>query len=123
MAQIAVYATPAGPRYGLLADGVLHEWDGDPFSDRPVTPGKALGPLDELTILPPVTPSKLVCIGRIVPDDDDRREDSAECRQQMRREHQVGRELAGPSEVLDDLGFMLMLENLVGAKVFVDSAE
>lgn len=64
MAQIAVYATPAGPRYGLLADGVLHEWDRDPFSDRPVTPGKALGPLDELTILPPVTPSKLVCIGR-----------------------------------------------------------
>ncbi len=64
MAQIAAYATPAGPRWGLLADGVLHEWDGNPFDDRPVTPGKALGPLDDFALLSPVAPSKLVCIGR-----------------------------------------------------------
>jgi 2-keto-4-pentenoate hydratase/2-oxohepta-3-ene-1,7-dioic acid hydratase in catechol pathway len=64
MAQIAAYATPSGPRYGLVADGVLHEWDGNPFSDRPVTPGKAIGPLDEQTLVLPVTPTKLVCIGR-----------------------------------------------------------
>ena len=64
MAQIAAYATPSGPRYGLVADGVFHEWDGNPFSDRPVTPGKAIGPLDEQTLVLPVTPTKLVCIGR-----------------------------------------------------------
>src|SRR5690606_2324598 len=64
MAQIAAYATPSGPRYGLVADVVLHEWDGNPFSDRPVTPGKAIGPLDEQTLVLPVTPTKLVCIGR-----------------------------------------------------------
>lgn len=64
MAHIAAYATPAGPRYGLLVEGVLHEWDGHPLTDRPGAPGKALGALDDLPILPPVTPSKLVCIGR-----------------------------------------------------------
>ena len=64
MAQIAAYATPAGPRYGLLIEGVLYEWDGHPLADRPGAPGKALGPLDEVPILPPLSPGKLVCIGR-----------------------------------------------------------
>ncbi len=64
MAHIAAYATPAGPRYGLLIEGVLYEWDGHPLADRPGAPGKALGPLDEVPILPPLLPGKLVCIGR-----------------------------------------------------------
>lgn len=64
MALIAAYATPAGPRYGLLVDGIVHVWDGHPLTDHPGAPGRALGPLDELSLLPPLMPGKLVCVGR-----------------------------------------------------------
>lgn len=42
MALIAAYATPAGPRYGLLVDGIVHVWDGHPLTDHPGAPGRAL---------------------------------------------------------------------------------
>lgn len=64
MALIAAYATPAGPRYGLLVDGVVYEWSGHPLTDSPGAPGRALGTLDELSLLPPLKPGKLVCVGR-----------------------------------------------------------
>lgn len=64
MALIAAFATPTGPRYGLVVDGIVHEWDGNPLTDRPGTPGQALGPLDEMPILSPILPGKLVCVGR-----------------------------------------------------------
>lgn len=64
MALIAAYATPAGPRYGLLVDGVVYEWSGHPLTDSPGAPGQALGTLDELSLLPPLMPGKLVCVGR-----------------------------------------------------------
>lgn len=64
MALIAAYATPAGPRYGLLVDGVVYEWSGHPLTDQPDAPGQALGTLDELSLLPPLMPGKLVCVGR-----------------------------------------------------------
>jgi len=64
MALIAAFATPTGPRYGLVVDGIVYEWDGNPLTDRPGTPGQALGPLDEMPILAPIMPGKLVCVGR-----------------------------------------------------------
>jgi len=67
MALIAAYATPAGPRYGLLVDGIVHVWDGHPLTDHPGAPGRALGPLDELSLLPPLMPGKLVCVGGTTP--------------------------------------------------------
>lgn len=64
MALITAYATPAGPRYGLVVDGTVHEWGGNPLADPPSTPGQALGTLEDLPILPPLAPGKLVCVGR-----------------------------------------------------------
>jgi len=64
MALITAYATPAGPRYGLVVDGTVHEWGGNPLADPPSAPGQALGTLEDLPILPPLAPGKLVCVGR-----------------------------------------------------------
>ena len=47
--------------YGILEDGVVRQASGDPFSG--LTPGAEVGPLEEVTLLPPVEPSKIVAIG------------------------------------------------------------
>lgn len=64
MALIVSYTTPTGPRYGLLIDSIIHAWDGDPFASPDWTPGEPLGAVGELELAPPVSPSKIVCIGR-----------------------------------------------------------
>lgn len=64
MALIVSYATPAGPRYGLLVDGVIHDWNGDPFTTETFTPGKPYTTPDNVQLDPPVWPSKIVCTGR-----------------------------------------------------------
>ncbi len=64
MALIVAYSTPTGPAYGLVIDGLVHAWEGDPLVDRPVQAGQVIGTPDSLTLLPPVRPSKIVCIGR-----------------------------------------------------------
>lgn len=61
MALMAAYQTPGGPRYGLVIDGVVYTWDGDPFQTRRYEPGERVG---AVTWLPPVRPSKIVCVGR-----------------------------------------------------------
>jgi 2-keto-4-pentenoate hydratase/2-oxohepta-3-ene-1,7-dioic acid hydratase in catechol pathway len=64
MPLIVSYATPSGPQYGLLVNGLIHEWAGNPFTAKEFTPGRALMTPNEVRLLPPVWPSKIVCIGR-----------------------------------------------------------
>lgn len=56
------FQTAAGPRWGQLDGETVDELDGPPYSG-----GRETGQqyqLDALRLLPPVEPSKLVCIGR-----------------------------------------------------------
>lgn len=68
MTHIARFSTPAGPRYGLIADGILYALAGpvnaSPFDGRAIAPGERVGPVEQIPLLPPVTPGKIVCIGR-----------------------------------------------------------
>jgi len=47
---------------GLLCAGVVHVLEGDAFADP--RPGPPLAPLEAVRLLPPVTPGKVVAIGR-----------------------------------------------------------
>ncbi|MBI5960115.1 MAG: fumarylacetoacetate hydrolase family protein [Chloroflexi bacterium] len=64
MALVISYLTPDGPRYGLVDEGIVFEWEGDLLVDRQYNPGHAVGTPESVTLLPPVRPSKIVCIGR-----------------------------------------------------------
>ncbi len=48
--------------WGLLEDGTIFDLMGSPFADH--VRGAAAGSVEELLLLAPVTPSKVVCIGR-----------------------------------------------------------
>lgn len=64
MTHIARFLTPAGPTFGLIVEGTAYALSGgDPFSGPP-QPGDLLGAVDTLRLLPPVQPSKIVCVGR-----------------------------------------------------------
>ncbi len=63
MARIARIQTPTGPAFGLIQDEVVYALPGDPFAG-PLQPGERLGHVDSLRLLPPVQPSKIVCVGR-----------------------------------------------------------
>jgi 2-keto-4-pentenoate hydratase/2-oxohepta-3-ene-1,7-dioic acid hydratase in catechol pathway len=64
MALIVSYMTSSGPRYGVLVDGTVHEWDGDLFAASDFTPGAPVAAVGDLELAPPVArPSKIVCIG------------------------------------------------------------
>lgn len=65
MPQFARYATPSGPAWGIVVEGVVHAWTGDPFAPPlDLTPGEALFPLDAAPLAAPVAPSKIVAVGR-----------------------------------------------------------
>lgn len=64
MPTIISYVIDNQPQYGLLIDGVIHAWTGDPFTSDNFTPGPAIGTPDHVQLCPPVQPSKIVCIGR-----------------------------------------------------------
>src|ERR1043165_9009133 len=52
------------PAYGLIEGDVVKPVDGlDPFALKPNTSQSAV-PLSEIKLLPPVAPSKIVCVGR-----------------------------------------------------------
>ncbi len=48
-------------RYGVVEDGHVRAASGDPFTG--VEPGETIGTMDDLTLLPPVQPGKIVCVG------------------------------------------------------------
>lgn len=65
MPLIVSYATPAGPQYGLVIDGVVHEWQSTLFPIEDFTPKQAISTPDQMQLNPPIVwPSKIVCIGR-----------------------------------------------------------
>ncbi|MBN1201590.1 MAG: fumarylacetoacetate hydrolase family protein [Anaerolineae bacterium] len=64
MPLIVSYATPDGPRVGLVVNNTIHTCQGDPFADDTLTPGQPVMPLQAAQLLPPVQPSKIVCLGR-----------------------------------------------------------
>lgn len=64
MARIARFQTPAGAAFGLIEDDdSVYALAGNPFSG-PLLPGERLGAVESLKLLPPVQPSKIVCVGR-----------------------------------------------------------
>lgn len=62
MPLIAAYMTPDGPRHGIIVDGVLHELQGNLFTE--FTPGRALRPVAEMPLMAPIQPGKIIAIGR-----------------------------------------------------------
>ena len=61
--KILRFSTPdLSPRYGWLHEARIGQLDGDPFSAyRRLDPEI---PVDSVTLLPPVKPSKIICVGR-----------------------------------------------------------
>lgn len=65
MVLIVSYATSQGPQPGLLVDDVIYNVQSQTiYDDGALTPGSEVMPLAEATLLPPVQPSKIICIGR-----------------------------------------------------------
>ena len=57
------YAQGGAFHYGVLLDGdIVHHATGDPFTGS-LTPGEAVGPMADVTLLPPVQPGKIIAIG------------------------------------------------------------
>lgn len=56
------YQTPSGPAHGTLADdGTVYQLEGWPLGGHRA--GAAVGPIDSLTLLAPVEPGKIICVG------------------------------------------------------------
>ncbi len=49
--------------FGLVHDGAVHAVEGDVLAPGGATPGAAVGGLEEVELLAPVTPSKIVAVG------------------------------------------------------------
>jgi 2-keto-4-pentenoate hydratase/2-oxohepta-3-ene-1,7-dioic acid hydratase in catechol pathway len=50
------------PTWGVVEGNAVHRLEGDPYQTW--TPGAFVGLLATLTLLPPATPTKIVCVGR-----------------------------------------------------------
>lgn len=61
--KIVRYSSPGGPAWGVLDDGVVRAAEGTPFVDLRAT-GEEVGGLDDVTLLAPVTPRTVLCVGR-----------------------------------------------------------
>jgi 2-keto-4-pentenoate hydratase/2-oxohepta-3-ene-1,7-dioic acid hydratase in catechol pathway len=59
--KIARYLADGSPRYGIVENDTVFQADGDLFAG--LSKGAEVGPIDSLTLLPPVEPSKIVAIG------------------------------------------------------------
>ena len=57
----ARYSTADGPRVGVRQDGGWQRWDRAPWEDG--RPSGGFDPDDAVRLLPPVTPTKIVCVG------------------------------------------------------------
>ncbi|MDR9392207.1 MAG: fumarylacetoacetate hydrolase family protein [Trueperaceae bacterium] len=58
--RIVRYASPEGPRHGLIEGDTLYAAEGAPGALRR---GAVVGPLAEATLLAPVEPTTIVCVG------------------------------------------------------------
>jgi 2-keto-4-pentenoate hydratase/2-oxohepta-3-ene-1,7-dioic acid hydratase in catechol pathway len=57
------YQTTGPPSWGVLSDGTVLVAEGTPFVDLRST-GRPVGAFDEVTLLAPVTPHTVLCVGR-----------------------------------------------------------
>jgi len=60
--HIVRVATDKGPEWGVVENNLVLLLSGGPFGS--IEPGEALGSLDDLQLLAPATPTKIVCVGR-----------------------------------------------------------
>lgn len=60
--KIARFAENGQPQYGVVEDDTVYRAEGDPFSGT-LRKGSAVGKLDEIDLLTPVAPGKIVAIG------------------------------------------------------------
>ncbi len=61
MKQFVRFASDNGARYGQVTPEGIYSMEGSPFGE--MKPGQLLGEVETLDLLPPVVPSKIVCIG------------------------------------------------------------
>src|SRR5687768_6017448 len=60
--KLVRYQSGDQPAWGVVEDETVYAMEGSPWSDR--TRGAEIGALADVTLLAPVVPSKVVCIGR-----------------------------------------------------------
>jgi 2-keto-4-pentenoate hydratase/2-oxohepta-3-ene-1,7-dioic acid hydratase in catechol pathway len=61
------YAGPTGPAFGVLFEHAVYSLEGDPFaatSPSALERGQLVGAIDEVDLLAPCTPTKIVAVGR-----------------------------------------------------------
>lgn len=63
--QLIRYATPDGPRWGIVEGEIVREIRGDPFDQW--SAGNVVGRLGDMTLLAPAAPTKILCVGRNYP--------------------------------------------------------
>jgi 2-keto-4-pentenoate hydratase/2-oxohepta-3-ene-1,7-dioic acid hydratase in catechol pathway len=61
--KIVRYQTTGPPSWGVLSDGIVLAAEGTPFVDLRST-GRQVGAINEVTLLAPVTPRTVLCVGR-----------------------------------------------------------
>ncbi|MBX5445233.1 fumarylacetoacetate hydrolase family protein [Sphaerobacter sp.] len=61
--KIARFVEGGQPRLGIVEDGVVYRAEGDLFDPGALRRGDAVGPLDEVELLTPVQPGKIVAVG------------------------------------------------------------
>ena len=61
--KIVRYQTNGSSSWGILEDGIVRSAEGAPFVDLRNT-GQAVGPVDDVTLLAPVAPRTVMCVGR-----------------------------------------------------------
>lgn len=64
MPLITRYMTTDGPRFGIVKDGMIFRLPTDPFRAPAFKGEDIIGPAEDLLLAPPVTPTKIMCIGR-----------------------------------------------------------
>jgi 2-keto-4-pentenoate hydratase/2-oxohepta-3-ene-1,7-dioic acid hydratase in catechol pathway len=60
---ICRYGAPDGPAFGIIDEDTIYSLRGDVFSDTRER-GTRIGTLNDMKLLPPCAPSKIVCVGR-----------------------------------------------------------
>jgi 2-keto-4-pentenoate hydratase/2-oxohepta-3-ene-1,7-dioic acid hydratase in catechol pathway len=61
--KIVRYLTTGPAGWGIVEDGIVRAARGTPFADLHDT-GQIIGPVDDVTLLAPVTPRTVICVGR-----------------------------------------------------------
>ncbi len=61
--EICTYASKDGPQQGLIEDGSVYHLHGELYTGD-IVRGEFVDSIDVLQLLPPVLPSKILCIGR-----------------------------------------------------------